>query len=184
MVIDQVRDRDDPLYLSEQHSKSTRALVVRLENIRQERRVSSGSSCPQGKRDRARDMAEFYRIACLIYLEIVAMNFVDPPASSKVQERVQTAFELLDKLRVCERPFPLFVLALEARIYRQRYRVLQVIEETIKDRPFCAHFISLKRMVEAAWVQDDLNSGGPQELDALLKYNAVISANRVAPAFI
>jgi hypothetical protein len=33
-------------------------------------------------------------------------------------------------------------------------------------------------MVEAAWVQDDLNSGGPQDPDALLKYNAVIS---VAP---
>jgi hypothetical protein len=50
----------------------------------------------------------------------------------------------------------------------------------MEERPLGA-IGSVKRMIEAAWVQDDLNS--EQELDSLLKYNSVISANGTPPAF-
>jgi hypothetical protein len=183
MVIDAVRENDDPLYLSTQHKKEIRALEIRLEGLKQERRVSNHCSSPYTgtqESDRVSGMAELYRLAALIYLKRVAggVSVDDTLSWSKVQSWVEEALDLLkDTVKTCERPFPLFVIALEARTDDQRHLVLQVIDNTIKERVFST-LPSLWRMVEAAWVQDDL-----EELNALLKYHAVISANRVPPAF-
>jgi hypothetical protein len=74
----------------------------------------------------------------------------------------------------------LFVIAVEACTDDQRAIILKVITSTMEEHPLGA-ISSIKRMIEAAWVQSDLNLD--QELDSLLKYNTVISANRTPPAF-
>ncbi|KAE9378870.1 hypothetical protein N431DRAFT_553212 [Stipitochalara longipes BDJ] len=177
LVFDNVLDREDPLYLSEEHERSMRSLELRLENIQQECRIGEIEET-QLQRDTSNGIAELYRLSALIYLERVARGA--SKASLKATKWVQDAFKILENLRSCERPFPLFVIAVEACTDYQKAIILKVIASTIEERPLGA-ISSVKRMIEAAWVQDDLNL--EQELDSLLKYNSVISANSSPPAF-
>jgi Fungal specific transcription factor domain len=154
-----------------------KALELRLQNIRQESRICAPTES-QLQPDRSRSMAELYRLSALIYLEKVAGGA--PRASLKANKRTEDAFKILETLRICERPFPLFVIALEARTDNDRATLLKVIARTMEERPL-GGTSSVKRMIEAAWAQDDLNL--EQELDSLLKYNTIISANRTPPAF-
>jgi hypothetical protein len=153
------------------------SLELRLQNIRQECRIGDITET-QLQRDRSSSIAELYRLSALIYLDRVARGA--PKASVKANKWIQDAFKILQTLRICERPFPLFVIAVEACTDDQRAIILKVITSTMEEHPLGA-ISSIKRMIEAAWVQSDLNLD--QELDSLLKYNTVISANRTPPAF-
>lgn len=154
-----------------------RSLELRLQNIRQECRIGDVTES-QLQRDRSSSIAELYRLSALIYLDTVARGA--SKASLKVGKWIQDAFKILENLGSCERPFPLFVIAVGASTEYQRAIVLKVIASTMEERPLGA-ISSVKRMIQAAWVQDDLNL--EQELDSLLKYNIVISANSAPPAF-
>jgi hypothetical protein len=153
------------------------SLELRLQNIRQEFRIGDVTET-QLQRDRSGSIAELYRLSALIYLETVARGA--SRASLKADKWIQDAFKTLETLKICERPFPLFVVAVGASTEYQRAVILKVIASTLEERPLGA-ISSVKRMIQAAWVQDDLNP--EQELDSLLKYNTVISANRSPPAF-
>ncbi len=165
------------MYNSDEHQRSMMALELRLQNIRQECRIGDIAE-NQLQRDRSSDIAELYRLSALIYLEKVARGA--PKASLKATKWIHDAFKILETLQVCERPFPLFVIAVEACTDYQRAIILKVIAAAMEERRLGA-IGSVRRMIEAAWVQDDLNPG--EELDSLLKYNTVISANRSPPAF-
>lgn len=122
-------------------------------------------------------MAKIYRLATLIYLQRVGRNL--PRSSGKVEPLLDDAFAALKELGGCQRPWPLFIVALEARSDAERKAALQAVTASLKERPL-GNMGAAAKMIQAAWVQQDL---GGEQLDPLFVYNAVISANKLPPSF-
>ncbi len=170
-VVDAVLDRDDPLYLSPLHLKTMQSLEFRIRNLEQHK---SGIS-ELDPHNTA--IAELYRLAALIYLSRVARG--EPRDSAAVQELLTQAFDLLGTMDFCLRPWPLFIIALEADTEDLRKTIMEVLDESLRRRPLGSMSI-LSRMIREAWVQRDLQS---EEVDPLLLYNLTVSHNRVPPCF-
>jgi hypothetical protein len=94
---------------------------------------------------------------------------------------VADAYKTLEVMVRCDRPWPLFVLALEASTEDERRLVLAIIETWLEHRPL-RKWIMLRTMVEQAWGQSDFATAN--SLDALVLYRSVINAHSVPPSFI
>ena len=170
-IVDAVLDRDDPLYLSPFHLKTMQSLEFRIRNLEQRKSGIAGLD-PHNT-----TVAELYRLAALIYLSRIARG--ESRDSANVQELLTQAFDLLGTLDFCLRPWPLFIIALEADTEDLRKTIMKVLDESLKRRPLGSMSI-LSRMIREAWVQQDLQS---EEVDPLLLYNLTVSHNRVPPCF-
>jgi hypothetical protein len=174
-AVDAVFDRDDPHHLSTAHLETIESLEIRTRSA--EQRLAKVSETDLFDSSYAANIAELYRLATLVYLFRVAR--CDPQESQGVQELVKESMTLLRRIKFCERPWPLFIISLEARTEESRKRVLTVLDESLKRRPLGS--ISLtSRMIRDAWVQQDLWDG---DIDPLILYNLVVSRNRVPPSF-
>ena len=126
---------------------------------------------------RPTQMAELYRLATLIYLDRVARG--TPRSHERVAALLDAAYHLLREMGTCERPWPLFVIALDARSEEERKLVLDVMGTVLRDR-LRGNMLHARRMVQAGWVQQDF---AEQDVDQLFVYNAVISASKLPPSF-
>lgn len=124
-------------------------------------------------------IAELYRLAALLYLQRVARN--SPRDTPHVIRLVAEAYKALEVTARCDRPWPLFVIALEASTEDERRLVLAMIETLLERRPL-RKFMMLRTMIQQAWSQKDLAK--TSNLDALLLYQSAINAQRVPPMFI
>lgn len=125
-----------------------------------------------------RDIAELYRLAGLIYLHRAAKK--TPISHSSVMKFVKDAYEILERLETCERGFPLFIVACEARTDTQRGEILRILANTQKVLKV-GNIIRIQRLVERLWTQDDLDS--ENQLDYSLKVTAILSTSGALPAF-
>ena len=125
-----------------------------------------------------RGIAELYRLAGLIYLHRAAKK--TPISHSGVTKFVKNAFEILERLDTCERGFPLFIIACEARTDTQRGEILRILANTQKVLKV-GNIIRIQRLVERLWTQDDLDS--ENQLDYSLKVTAILSTSGALPAF-
>jgi Fungal specific transcription factor domain len=169
--VDAVLDRNDPLYLSPAHLATIKSLEIRLRNVEQR---YTGILDVDPYRTH---VAELYRLGILIYLYRVGRG--EPGNCAVVEELVEQSFALLNNMEFCLRPWPLFVIALEAHTDDLRKTVLTVLEGSLKNRPLGSMQL-LNRMIRDAWVQQDLHPG---EIDPLRLYSAVINHNRIPPSF-
>lgn len=174
-VVDSVFDRDDPRHLSETHLETIQSLEIRTRGT--EQRHAKISETDLSDSSYAVNIAELYRLATLIYLFRVAR--CAPRESPGVQELMKESFGLLNRIKFCERPWPLFIIALEAQKEESRKTVLTVLEESLKRRPLGSLSLTSK-MIRDAWVQQDLRDG---DIDPLILYNIVVSRHRVPPSF-
>ncbi|KAK3315690.1 fungal-specific transcription factor domain-containing protein [Apodospora peruviana] len=173
-----VHDRDNPRHLSPGHFQTVRDLELRLDSIKQMPRVTTGDAAATQPEQQ---LAELYRLAAYIYL--LRMGLAMPATSPKVATLITSAFELLKQAGICERPLPLFIIALEARTDDERRLVIEVLGASVEHRPL-GNMPLVRRMVLAAWVQQDLYAGEEGgQVDPLVVYNSVISGNRVPPSF-
>lgn len=124
-------------------------------------------------------IAELYRLAALLYLQRVARN--SPRDTPHVNKLAAEAYRALEVTARCDRPWPLFVIALEASTEDERRLVLVTIETLLERRPL-RKFMMLRTMIQQAWSQNDLANSS--NLDALLLYQSAINAQRVPPMFI
>jgi hypothetical protein len=166
-----VLDRDDLRHSSQAHQKAIRSLEIRLKRLEQRH---SGVSDDEG---RQADVAEIFRLATLTYLYRLAKG--DPSESVAVRETTSRAFAILDQIEYCERPWPLFIFALEARTEEQRTIIMTVLMGSLRRQPLGAMALA-NRMIHDAWVQRDLHE---TEMDPLVLYGLLISGNRVPPCF-
>ena len=125
-----------------------------------------------------RGIAELYRLAGLIYLHRAAKK--TPISHSGVTKFVKDAFEILERLKTCERGFPLFIVACEAQTDTQRGEILRILANTQKVLKV-GNIIRIQRLVERLWAQDDLDS--ENQLDYSLKITAILSTSGALPAF-
>ena len=77
--------------------------------------------------------------------------------------------------------WPLFIIEFEARSDEQRLKILEVFSRTLQTRD-TGNIRSIKKMTEAAWIQDDLCE--EEEMDYSSRINTLMSAHRVLPTFV
>ncbi|KIW01142.1 uncharacterized protein PV09_07428 [Verruconis gallopava] len=122
---------------------------------------------------------ELFKLTALIYLERVSKNFSGP--SEQIEVWAVRGFELLRSLDACTWPFPLFILAGEARTDERRRVILDVMARTAQ-KPHLAHLHVTKVLIETAWVRCDLDVDGT--LNYIQKLNMVMSSSDIVPAFV
>ncbi|OCL14685.1 hypothetical protein AOQ84DRAFT_384532, partial [Glonium stellatum] len=125
-----------------------------------------------------RDIAELYRLAGLLYLYRAAKKA--PISHSSVTKFVSDAFEVIGRLQTCERVFPLFIVACEARTDAQRAEILRILANTWKTFRV-GNVFRIQQLIERLWAQDDLDS--ENQLDYSLKITSVLSTGGALPAF-
>jgi hypothetical protein len=190
-----VYSRSDPAHLSTDHLKTLRTLEIRLETLTQTPRVTvtsiptpSSPSSPTTVQTQSAeaDLAELYRLATLIYLQ--RMAWARPRAA--VADILDKAMKLLRRMQVVERPWPLFVIALEARDEGERRLLVDVLGKSAARRPL-GNVPKARNAILAAWVQMDLHGGaggegqgaGGREVDPMVIYAAVLGGGRVPGGF-
>lgn len=176
-AFDNVFDRDSEQHKSPEHNARLQFLEQRLHHLTQ--REQSDISSADRSSSYITQIAEFYRLAALLYIQRVARSSSrDTPHVIKL---VADAYKALELMTRCDRPWPLFVIALEASTEDERRLVLVTIETILEQKPL-RKWITLRTMIKQAWAQSDL--GKTTSLDALLLYQSVINAQRVPPMFI
>jgi hypothetical protein len=173
-VIDIVLDCHDPHYHTQEHLRAIVSLDRRLQNLEQKQ---SPVTDEVDELIHCLNIAELYRLAVLIYLYRAAKG--ESRGSATASRIISIAYGILERIGYCERPWPLFIIALEARSEDQRATVLDVLEQTLKRQPLGAMEVA-NRMIRDAWVQQDLFEA---EIDPLALYGQVICRNRVPPSF-
>lgn len=124
---------------------------------------------------------QLFRLATLIYLERVSKNFSG--WSSQISEWTAEGFRLLSNKQGTKSPFPVFILACEARTDEHRLTILRVLDENFRlNQAYHNHLQTVKTIIQRAWVQDDLLEDG--DLEYIRKLNLVISSSNGVPFFI
>ncbi|EGR47030.1 uncharacterized protein TRIREDRAFT_109410 [Trichoderma reesei QM6a] len=174
-TIDAVYEPDDPNLQSESHLKQIRSLEIRLKSLQQRQSSISPLNTPDSNQETT--VAELYRLAAIIYLLRMAKG--EPDNAKSVLQVVDQAYETLNRLEYCERPWPLFVVALEARSEEHRRDMLRVLGKSLEKRPL-GPMALVNRMIPDAWTQQDLREAA---VDPFTLYGMIISRHRVPPCF-
>lgn len=170
-------DREDSEYMSNRHKGTLERLTQLLNQLVQ--RENMADDINDGLHaSHARQVGELYRLAALLYLERVARH--SPRDAPRAVQLRSDAFTLLGSMKVCDRPWPLFVLSMEAENEDQRRTAMSMIEHMV-EYGSDLKFVAIHHMVCEGWVLQDLSIAN--DLDALKLYRAVIQLNQQPPSF-
>lgn len=179
-AIDLVKDRDDPVHLSKRHSHAIYDLEGKIRDIDQHLCIGIDREDYHvaGSRKRYTTIARMYQLAVLIYLDRVVRG---SPADSRLSRTsAEEAFHLLRGLGLCERPFIMIILALQADSDSNRLLVLSALKNAINERPL-SNLASTEQIIRNIWAQQDLYVN--EQPDALVILNTTISSNQIPPSF-
>ncbi|KIW40054.1 hypothetical protein, variant [Exophiala oligosperma] len=125
-------------------------------------------------------ISDLHRIACLIYVNR-AVHCVSG-TEFRHKRLVREGILLLTKMQTCQYAWPLFIIACEAIGDDQRLAVMDVFEQSQKDRRRrSSHIHFIQHTVEAMWNQQDLNT--ENQVDYLTIFNAVVGGVPFIPPF-
>ncbi|KAM0255902.1 hypothetical protein ACHAQJ_005303 [Trichoderma viride] len=177
-AMDLVKNRDDPSYLSIKRLRAINELEQRLKEIDNLRDCFDvGEDITISKVTESMN-DKLFQFALIIYVDrVVKGAFM---SSSAAQSAAAKAFLLLEKIRLYDRPFPLFILSIQAETDEQRLLILSTLKRTKEARPM-NNLGSTEEMIRKLWAQQDLQ--GPEQADALFMLNAVMSASSMPPTF-
>ncbi|KAL7893913.1 fungal-specific transcription factor domain-containing protein [Trichoderma sp. SZMC 28014] len=178
-AMDLVKNRDDPNYLSINRLHAIHDLELRLKDIdnlrdcfdvgEEDITISKVSESMNDK---------LFQFALIIYVDrVVKGAFM---SSTTARKAAAKAFVLLERIRLYDRPFPLFILSIQAETDEQRLLILSTISRTMEARPM-NNLGPTEEMIKKFWAQQDLE--GPEQADALFILNAVMSASSMPPTF-
>ncbi|KAH8705764.1 fungal-specific transcription factor domain-containing protein [Talaromyces proteolyticus] len=167
----------DPGYHTREYTQSLKSLGERIRGV--QTNINSSRGAPQNDIEPHATVVELYKLASLIYLERVSSNFSGQ--SNMISSHAERAFQLLETIKDGQVPFPLFVLGCEAKTEGRRILILDLIEKAGKISR-SRSLAGLHRMVQAAWTQDDLVEHD-NDLDYVLKLDAIITSNNIIPTF-
>lgn len=121
---------------------------------------------------------EFTRLAGLIYLERVSRNFSGQ--STRLDMWRKDALSILANLKVYPPSFAMFIVGCETHTDEDRIVMLDFFTR-LEQAPHLNSLLETKGLLQAAWIQHDLGSGG--ELEYIHKINLVMSSRNVIPSF-
>lgn len=177
-AMDLVKNRDDPNYLSIKRLHAIHNLEQRLKDIDNLRDCFDvGDDITISKVAESMN-DKLFQFALVIYVDrVVKGAFM---SSTTARTAAAKAFILLEKIRLYDRPFPLFILSIQAETDEQRLLILSTIKRTMEARPM-NNLGPTEEMIRKFWAQQDLE--GPEQADALFILNAVMSASSMPPTF-
>lgn len=146
-----------------------------LVELQQDTRAMSSTNSPM-ELEHNSQISQLYRLAGLIYLERVLK---DTPNQGRLARWSTEAFHIIGQLKICERPFPIFFVACEARTDDKRQSILAILDrtqQTAQGNGLCA----TRRMIESMWVQQDLASD-IEDLKYVDILNTTISSSESLP---
>ncbi|KAK1249244.1 hypothetical protein MKX07_002760 [Trichoderma sp. CBMAI-0711] len=127
------------------------------------------------ERDR---ITELYRLAALIYLNRAALGY----SGEELRHRnlVNRGLDILCGKLTSTPPWPVFMIACEARDDAQRMTALEILNRA-GEEPRSFNMRLIRQLVEACWNQDDLHDDEP--LDYHTKLRIAIRAAPYVPPF-
>ncbi|KFA75587.1 hypothetical protein S40288_10931 [Stachybotrys chartarum IBT 40288] len=158
------------------HEERSR-LETTLQTLRQQLDPQEEEAAAE-RRTRILATAELYRIAALLYLQRVCPQHGDDGARSIY---VQQALRVLSALETATSPWPVFVVACEARDDGQRIQIMQTLDRMNRVRKI-GNVGSVKDMVEGFWRQCDLAADSDPE--RRLKWWEMVESDRPMPWFV
>ncbi|CAH0003788.1 unnamed protein product [Clonostachys byssicola] len=121
-------------------------------------------------------VARLFQLSALIYLDRVVRGL---PASSLLsQQSAKEAFTIMQDLKMCERPFPLLMLALQAQGDDERRIILTVLENATRQREL-GDLTMTESVVRTIWAQQDLQDD--PDVDGLVILNLAFRAYEKPP---
>jgi hypothetical protein len=167
----------DPNYHSTRHAQSIIGLKERIQAVQPTLDLGNVVE-PVVSTEAHVHSVELYKLTALVYLERVSQNFSG--LSEQINAYVAKAFEILAEMKTCDLPIPLFIFGCEARTEESRMTILDLLEEP-ENVTHSRSLEGVRRMVQAIWVQDDLEI--ENELDYVMKLDTVITSNYIIPPF-
>lgn len=149
-------------------------LEVQLKELKQYQPGLSGKESANASLEGS--IAELWRLAALTYLSSIAKGDF---ANREAAEYFTQALRILDHVDYCDRPWPIFIIALQSKMDSQRSIVLTALERSLSRRPLGSIAV-VNRLVRDAWTQQDLSG---HDMDLFTLYGLIISRNRVPPCF-
>ena len=98
-----------------------------------------------------------------------------------VSSYVTDAFEVLSRIEVCKRAFPLSIVGFEARTDAQRKLVLTIISNT-QEEITVQSYVCKRKLIELFWNLNDLDE--IRSTTYMSKLSLVISSSDFLPTFI
>lgn len=130
--------------------------------------------------DRHSMISDLHRIACLVYVNRAIHHVSGTEFHHK--RLVREGIMLLTAIVTCQNAWPLFVIACEAVDDDQRLAIMDVFEQSLRDRRRrTSHIHFIQHMVEAVWNQHDLNEDN--QVDYLTTFDAVVGGVPFMPLF-
>lgn len=129
--------------------------------------------------DRVINTAELYRIAALIYLERTMPH--GRSMKDAMTNLLVTAFALLERIKVCTSPWPLFVIALESTTDEHRIELLNILDKMDEKRRIGNVFV-MRQIIQGYWKQKDMKADEQEKFD--LNWWNVIDLDTTVPCFI
>lgn len=177
-AVDLIRIQNDTRPPSPDHQQAIDALQHRLECADQQ--LCSGMDIEvyhgTGSKEHYTAVARLFQLAVLIYLDrVVRGSRASSPLS---QDAAKESFGILRHLGVCERPFPMFMLSLQAEEEPDRVLMLKALQSSRRKRAL-SNLDSTEDMIQRIWSQQDLHGG--EGIDAHLVIDSVFSAYKTPP---
>ncbi|PVH70120.1 hypothetical protein DL98DRAFT_146081 [Cadophora sp. DSE1049] len=145
---------DDPQYRSAEYITWMIEIEEQLCSIRRELQRHTTQS-DLGNQSESITVKQLFVLATLLYVERKSKQLSGP--SGKTKEWIEDAFLLLSKIEYCNKPWPLFVFALEARTDSRRLLILDIIDRSIP-KTSSGGLVALRELIVKVWVQDDLST--------------------------
>lgn len=182
-IIDQVYEPNHAEYRSPAHLARLRSIEVRLQNLEQRPSAVYTLEAADVQGTTPHELtATLFQLAAITYLLRVARGLDrNSPLVVDTLDRAFDTISLLNQVGLCERPWPLFVIGLEAYTENQRYAVSTIIDKALKWQPL-GPMALVKRMIQDSWVSQDLRGNAPS--CQLNVYENIISKSRVPPCFV
>ena len=134
-------------------SEEVHAICRQLRNLTQVIQIKDEASSNALDISRIILTAELYRKAALLYLEQAANDFSRPAVY--VELLMEECFVILDQLRLCTSPWPLFILASWCMKDEHRVKILDTLEQMHLKRKI-QNVRTMETIIQALWRRMDL----------------------------
>lgn len=128
------------------------ALEQKLQTASQELSPDEVACSTDAQTKAASATAELYRLASLLYLQRVVP---DPGDEARRATYVRQAFAALGEVPVATGPWPVFIVACEARTDEERISILETLDQMDKVRNV-GNVRVMRALLETIWKQRDL----------------------------
>ncbi|KAL7895511.1 fungal-specific transcription factor domain-containing protein [Trichoderma sp. TUCIM 5745] len=119
-----------------------------------------------------------HRLAALVYLNRAVMGYSGE--ETQHQALVVQGIEILNTMRVCELPWPLFIIGCEATNDSQRVNIMDLFART-EEKSQSSHIWLIWQLIQASWNQDDLQE--ESKLNYNKKMGSIIQSVPYLPIF-